>query len=75
MSSQNKPYVLDVNAGDTLYLCQCGQSKNAPHCDGSHQGSGKTPHVAEYAEAQKVFVCGCGKSGNNPFCDGAHKSK
>jgi CDGSH-type Zn-finger protein len=39
--------LLDVNgkeyaesAIDPLYLCRCGQSKNKPFCDGSHEETG-----------------------------------
>ncbi|MGH7926436.1 MAG: CDGSH iron-sulfur domain-containing protein [Candidatus Binatia bacterium] len=39
--------VFDVNgkeyvesAIDPLYLCRCGQSKNKPFCDGSHEDTG-----------------------------------
>ncbi len=32
--------LLDVMAGETYFLCTCGQSKRFPLCDGSHKGSG-----------------------------------
>ncbi|MCR9159464.1 MAG: CDGSH iron-sulfur domain-containing protein [Nannocystaceae bacterium] len=35
---------LEVEAGSDVYICRCGQSKNAPFCDGSHQ---KVGFVAE----------------------------
>lgn len=37
---------IDVEAGKDLYFCRCGQSQNAPFCDGSHQ---KVGFVAEPA--------------------------
>ena len=26
-----------VASGEEVYLCRCGESKNAPFCDGSHK--------------------------------------
>jgi len=37
LSPQNKPYASEVEEGKTYYWCACGQSKNQPYCDGSHQ--------------------------------------
>ena len=31
---------LPTQAGEDLYLCRCGQSKNAPYCDGTHSKVG-----------------------------------
>ena len=35
-----KDAVLPSEAGQDLYLCRCGQSKNAPYCDGTHSKVG-----------------------------------
>lgn len=69
---QNKPFVVDVKAGDTKAFCSCGLSKNGPFCDGSHKSTGKSPCIVQFDEDQKVFACGCGRSGNAPYCDGTH---
>ncbi|MFW2374622.1 MAG: CDGSH iron-sulfur domain-containing protein [Gammaproteobacteria bacterium] len=71
---QGQPYAVEVNAGDSVYLCQCGLTQTPPFCDGSHKATDKTPfaHTAESKET--IYVCGCGKSGNLPFCDGSHNS-
>ena len=31
---------LDVEPGQDVFLCRCGESKNAPFCDGSHSSTG-----------------------------------
>lgn len=73
MYEKNAPYVIEIKAGNTAYICQCGLSATPPYCDGSHQhkpGSGPLTHEAK--EDTTLYVCGCGKSANMPFCDGSH---
>ena len=43
MYSKGQPYVIDVAAGETKYICQCGKTSTPPYCDGSHQGSDYEP--------------------------------
>lgn len=69
--SHNEPYVVTLESG-THYICHCGQSKNRPYCDGSHEGTGKGPFVLENPEQREVALCGCLQTGNSPFCDGTH---
>lgn len=69
----NKPVVLEVDAGTSKYWCACGLSRSQPFCDGAHKGTGLGPLKCEFAEAGKVAFCNCKHSGNKPFCDGAHK--
>ena len=73
VSWQPSPYKIDAQAGQTLYFCSCGQTKNPPYCDGSHKGSGKTPHAFKVEKDGPIWACGCGKTKNSPFCDGSHK--
>ncbi len=47
-----KTETLQLDAG-THWLCVCGQSKNSPYCDGSHQGTGFQP-IALELEAPKI---------------------
>lgn len=67
----NKPKVVNVEPG-TYYWCTCGQSKNFPHCDGSHLGGSATPHMDIISEKSIVAICACGKSGKGIYCDGSH---
>ena len=69
--AQKSPYVQELKAG-TYYQCSCGESKNQPFCDGSHQGTEFTPNVVEITEDKIVALCGCKHSKNGAFCDGAH---
>ncbi len=36
---RNKPYAVEAKAGETIYICACGLSKNKPYCDGSHKAT------------------------------------
>lgn len=70
-SPQRFPYVKDMAAG-TYFWCACGNSKNQPFCDGSHQGTEFSPVKFELAAAKKVAFCGCKHTANGALCDGSH---
>lgn len=72
LSPQNKPYAVDVEAGETYYWCACGRSKNQPYCDGSHKDTGFKPTAFTAGKTEKAYLCGCKKTANAPFCDGTH---
>ena len=74
MYSKGQPMILDVMAGNTIYICRCGQTKTAPYCDGSHKETDKEPFKFTAKISQQLYLCRCGKSGNIPFCDGSHKN-
>lgn len=67
------PVLLSLKPGE-YYWCACGESKNQPFCDGSHQGTEFTPSVFKIDEKKEVFLCQCKHSGNKPYCDGSHKN-
>lgn len=71
---QKHPFMIEVKAGDTLYFCKCGKSKNGPYCDGSHKGTGFTPYEVHFERDDIIYACGCQQSGKRPFCDGTHKN-
>ena len=74
MYIKGSPYHVDIKAGATIYICQCGHSKNPPYCDGSHQAHPPAEPLAYIAEQDtSLYVCGCGRSSNMPFCDGSHE--
>lgn len=54
-------FELTLDAG-TYYICSCGQSKNLPYCDGSHQGTGLQPLSLELEPPQTVEISGLPES-------------
>ena len=68
------PKVVPVEAGKTYYWCACGQSKNQPFCDGSHQHTEFVPKQFTAEKSESVYLCMCKQTNNPPFCDGNHKS-
>jgi len=72
MYSSGSPIIEELKAGETVYICRCGKTANAPYCDGSHQGTEITPLAYTPESDGPVYICGCGKSANIPFCDGSH---
>ncbi len=75
MPYEKQPCVIDLEAGGYV-ICQCGESENKPHCDGSHgrKGTDKSPMRLDLGESRKVAVCQCSHSNNLPLCDGSHSS-
>lgn len=68
-----QPYEHNLKSGESVYICQCGQTGTPPFCDGSHQQiPGKAPYAHTAEKDETLYICGCGKSGNLPFCDGSH---
>lgn len=74
MYTKGEPHAVEISAGDTQYICQCGKTSNPPFCDGSHAGSEFEPLAYTAKTDETVYVCGCGKTDNKPFCDGSHNS-
>jgi len=54
-SARREPFVLPLDAG-TYWICSCGQSKNAPYCDGSHKGTPFQPTTLELEAPQTVVI-------------------
>jgi len=46
----------------THWLCSCGQSKNAPFCDGAHQGTAFQPLVLELEALSTVEISGSARA-------------
>lgn len=74
MGKEFKPAKVELKKGKTYWWCQCGQSKNQPFCDGSHQGYFCEPKQVTVPEDKTVALCTCKKTKNAPFCDGTHRT-
>ncbi|HEC91126.1 MAG TPA: CDGSH iron-sulfur domain-containing protein [Alphaproteobacteria bacterium] len=74
VATQNEPYGVEVEKGETYYWCACGLSKKQPFCDGSHSETDFKPIVFEAKESETVYLCGCRTTRDAPFCDGSHLS-
>ena len=71
--ASDKPYAVEVEAGESYFWCACGRSQSQPFCDGSHKDSGFVPVKYEALKSEKVFLCGCKNTKSQPMCDGSHK--
>jgi thiamine pyrophosphate-dependent acetolactate synthase large subunit-like protein/nitrite reductase/ring-hydroxylating ferredoxin subunit len=71
--ADTKPQAVELKAGDTVWWCSCGRSKNQPFCDGSHQGTDYSPVEFTADKDGKFFFCLCKRTANAPLCDGSHK--
>lgn len=71
--AQKGPYIVELQEGKEYYWCTCGQSKNQPFCDGTHQGSEFSPMNFKAEKSGTHYMCGCKQSKNPPYCDGTHK--
>ncbi len=71
----DRPFVVEVEEGESYFWCACGKSGNQPFCDGSHKGSVFSPMKYTAGKTGRVFFCGCKATGNQPLCDGSHKNQ
>ena len=71
--ADTQPKAVELEAGETVWWCSCGRSKNQPFCDGSHKGTGFEPLEYTADRDGKLFFCQCKRTANPPLCDGAHK--
>ncbi len=68
------PIRLELELG-TYHWCTCGQSKNQPFCDKSHNnGTACEPLEFKVTEKRLRSYCCCKLTGDAPYCDGTHKT-
>ncbi|OMJ77954.1 hypothetical protein SteCoe_22348 [Stentor coeruleus] len=72
VKAKKGPYRVELTAGQTIYFCDCGRSKNQPYCDGAHAGTEFGPIAFTAPETKAYFMCGCKYANIKPMCDGQH---
>jgi len=68
------PIRVEVTAGQDVWWCSCGLSKNQPFCDGSHSTTDLLPMKWTAPETKAVFFCTCKQTKKDPLCDGSHNA-
>ena len=68
-----KPLVIELAPGKHA-ICTCGQTQNAPFCDGNHAGTELRPDIVDVDKLpMNIAWCTCRASGKMPYCDGSHR--
>ena len=77
MYDNKEPYVVEIKARESVWVCSCGKTSKPPFCDGSHQkiDGAAGPEELTADTDSTFYVCGCGKTGKGVFCDGSHSTK
>ena len=73
-----KPFKILCEEGKLYHWCLCGQSKNQPFCDGTHNNVflkiTHKPIKFTVTKTKEYWLCNCKQTSNRPFCDGTHKN-
>jgi CDGSH-type Zn-finger protein len=67
------PKAVTLAAGDEVWWCSCGKSKDQPFCDGSHRVTEFEPLQYKVTKSGTFAFCQCKLTKTPPFCDGSHK--
>nr|CAX84237.1 Zinc finger CDGSH-type protein [uncultured bacterium] len=74
MYGKGGPYMVAVDDGEHVTVCQCGASETPPFCSGQHTMTRDAALPLKFTARSggKIAICGCGKSRNMPWCDISH---
>jgi hypothetical protein len=65
--ADTKPKPVELKAGETVWWCSCGRSKNQPFCDGSHAGTDFSPMEFTADRDGRYFFCQCKRTAGPPL--------